>query len=1037
VTVADRGPHRGVVEPALTYHGLVATRVASPDFIGRKRELDALVEAIARGRARDAVVVLVGGDAGIGKTRLVAEAAARAREQGALVLEGGCVSLGSGEGLPFGPIVEALRRLPELIATGRVGTLRSIDELRSVETNDLGRLMPELGSATSSDAGMFERPDWVQARIFESILALLRRLGDEVPVALIVEDLHWSDSATRDLLSFLARNARDECLVIIGTYRTDDLHRRHPLRPWLAEMERLPRVIRTEVGRFERTELAAQVAAILGHQPPDDLVEAIAHRAEGNPFFVEELLASGAEGGVDRIPPTLRDVLLTRVTTLSEEGQRILGVAAVAGRTAQPGLLAAVAGAADEAEIEAPLREALAAQILIDDPSMPGDAYRFRHALMAEAVYDDLLPTERRRLHAAYAASIDALPVPSGAEGASQLAALAHHSTAAHDQVRALQAWVRSGRAAAAAHLFGEAGPAFERAIELWDAVPPDDRPTDTDVASLYFEAALSAMAGGRTERAIDLARAAIEGLDQTRQRERWAAANERLARAIWRAGRMEEGLAILQSTAAALERSGPTPVRARIMAAIASAHMLRSDHPFAIAAASEAIDVARATGARAAEAHARNTLGVSTALIGRCAEGIAMLREAVVVTHELMDVDDMGRAYANLSSVLTICGSNEESLAVALEGVAWARGVGAFGGYGRFIGGNAINAAVELGRWDQAEALAHDLFADETVGVNRIGMINTVGPFLARRGRTDEAEPMLREGRALIDPLREAQFTGPIFVGLAELALVSGRPDEAAAAVADGARRLDRTADHYYHSELLAMGARAEADRAEFARAGRDAAEASSAATTAKSYRDILSEWLAEAAEPDIFGGQLAADAAIAGAEAGRAAGTSTADAWRAAVAAADRTDSAWRKAYARYRLAEALLLGRAPRREAATALGDAWARANALSAAPLRGWIEALARRSRVEIPDAAAEEDQPPMESTDAPADDHGLTAREREVLALLVEGHTNRRIAEELFISESTAGVHVSNILGKLGVASRTEAATVAARLGLVD
>ena len=1035
MTIAEGQPRRGAGAPTLPYHEVVATRVASPDFIGRKRELESLDGAIARGRIGDAVVVLVGGDAGIGKSRLVAEAATRAREDGSLVLEGGCVSLGSGEGLPFAPFLEALRRLPDIIARGGAGTIGSVDELRTTETSELGRILPEFGSVASSDLGMFERPDWVQSRIFEGMLALLRGLGEHIPVVLVVEDLHWADSSTRDLLSFLARNARTERLIIIGTYRTDDLHRRHPLRPWLAEMERLSRVVGTEVGRFGRSDLTAQITAILGHRPPTDLVDAIAGRAEGNPFFVEELLASGVGDGVDRIPPTLRDVLMTRVTALSEQTQRILGVAAVAGRTAQPALLAEVAGA-DEADIEAPLREAIAAQILTAEQSSRGDTYRFRHALLAEAVYDDLLPSERRRLHAAYATILDTLPVPPGAEGASQLAALAHHATAAHDQVRALQAWVRAGRAAAAFHAYGEAGRAFERAIELWDAVPADDRPADADAAALHYEAALPAMVGGRTDRAVDLARAAVGNLDQARQTERWAAANERLARAVWRAGRMDEGLAILQDSDAVLEHTDPTRVRARILAAIAGAQMLRGEHPLAIKAAGTAIEVARATGSRISEAHARNTMGVSTALSGRCADGIAILREAAALTHELKDVDDVGRAYANLSSVLTICGSNEESLEVALEGVAWARAVGAFGGYGQFIAGNAVTAAVELGRWDEAEALADDLFAGDTVGVNRIGVLCVVGPFYARRGRLEEAGRLLHEGRALVDPLREAQFTGPTYVGLVEHALTAGRPEEAAAAAAEGVERIGRTADRYYLSELLAMGARAEADRAEIARAARDLAGAESAIASSASYRDTLRDWAAESAGPDAFGGQLAADAAIATAEARRAAGSADPDAWRDAVAAADRTDSAWRKAYARYRLAEALLLARAARREATAALGDAWTRADVLSAMPLRGWIESLARRSRVEIPANAEIVTEEPLEETSR-ANDHGLTAREREVLALLVEGHTNRRIAEELFISESTAGVHVSNILRKFGVASRTEAATVAARLGLVD
>ena len=287
---------------ALSYHGIVTTRVASPDLIGRERELRSLRDAVARSRAGDAVVVLVGGDAGIGKTRLVTEGVAQAHDAGSLVLEGGCVSLGSGEGLPFGPIVEALRRLPDLIDAGEVGAITDMAELRTTETSDLGRLMPELGSGPTADAGVFDRPDWVQARIFEGMLALLRALGEQTPVVLVVEDLHWSDSSTRDLLSFLARNARTERLVIIGTYRTDDLHRRHPLRPWLAEMERLPRVVRTEVGRLGQSELVDLISAILGHRPPSDLVDAIAKRAEGNPFFVEELLACGIEDAADRIP---------------------------------------------------------------------------------------------------------------------------------------------------------------------------------------------------------------------------------------------------------------------------------------------------------------------------------------------------------------------------------------------------------------------------------------------------------------------------------------------------------------------------------------------------------------------------------------------------------------------------------------------------------------------------------------------------------------------------------------------------------------
>jgi DNA-binding CsgD family transcriptional regulator/tetratricopeptide (TPR) repeat protein len=1014
--------------------GGVATRVASPEFIGRRQELSSLRAAVERGTAGDAVVVLVGGDAGIGKTRLTEEVAGDARQRGWLVLEGGCVSLGNGEGLPFAPIVEALRRLPAIIESGGAGAIRDIGELRTSETSDLGRLLPELGPTTNPEQGMYDRPGWVQARIFEGLLALLRCLGDAIPVVLIVEDLHWADDSTRDVLSFLARNARTERLAVVGTYRTDELNRRHPLRPWLSEMDRLPRVARIEVSRFERSELDAQITAILGHRPPVRLLDAIERRAEGNPFFVEELLASGADRPAVPLPPTLRDVLLTRVTALSEDAQRVLGYAAVAGRTVDADLLAEVAQV-DEPDIEGPLREALAAQILTIDPTMRPDAYRFRHALLAEAVYDDLLPSERRRIHATYGDVLDARPVPGGAAGVSHLAALAHHATAAHEPVLALRAWVRAARAASDTHAYGEAARAYMHAIELWDAAPADDRPTDADGAALYHEGALAAMISGKNEWAVDLAQAAVDRLDPDRDLERWADANERLARAMWIAGGLDEGLARLEATSERLEHDEPSPIRARIMASIAGMHMLRGDHPKAIVTANAAIEVARAAGSRLSEAHALNTLGTSTALIGQCAEGLTSLREAFDVAREFNDVDDIGRGYANLSSVLTICGLAEESYRFAMEGVTWARSVGAAGGYGRFIAGNAVEAADALGRWDDAERVVDDFLVGDPEGVNRLGMTASVGPLFARRGRTADAERLLGDGRDLISSLVEAQFTGPIYVGLVELALNAGHPDEAAATAVEGLERIGRTSDRYYQSELHSIAARAEADRAEIAQATRDSPSAMAAAKAAAVHRDVLRLWAAESPGPQTFGGLLAADLAIATGEVRRAEGEADPAAWGAAVEAADRTGSAWRKAYARYRSAESLLGARAPRPDAARALAEAMARAEALGALPLIGWIDGLARRSRVAIP--AATPSEPAAEPERPPVDDRGLTTREREVLALLVEGHTNRRIGERLFISESTAGVHVSNILGKLGVSTRTEAATVAARLGLVD
>jgi DNA-binding CsgD family transcriptional regulator/tetratricopeptide (TPR) repeat protein len=1015
----------------------VATRVSSPLFIGRQTELGVLAEALERAAGGVASTILIGGDAGIGKTRLVSEFAARAGKAGALVLEGGCVALGDGGGLPFAPIVEALRRLPAILANEPDGALGGVEDLRSPATAELGRLIPELGSTTGAEVATFDRPEWIQARIFEGLLTLLRQLGERRTVVLVLEDLHWADGSTRDVTSFLARNARVEHLLVIGTYRTDELNRRHPLRPWLSEIERLPRVSRIELPRFGRAELDAQVTAILDHAPSAGLVDNVERRTEGNPFFVEELLAAGAGQHRDSLPQTLRDVLLTRVTSLSEEAQRVLGIAAVAGRRVRTDLLAEVAGM-PETELEGALREALASQIIVTDASMGAEAYRFRHALLAEAVYDDLLPSERRRLHASYAAVLELQPVPGGAEGASLLSALAHHASAAHEPTRALRAWIGAARAAEAAFAFPVSMNAYERAIDLWDAVPPDDRPPGIDAAALHYEASLAANLTGRSDRAVEFARMAVNLIDRRRDLERWAAANERLARVSWVSGAMDAGLAILESTAAALEGSEPTPVHARVVAALAGTHMLRGDHPRAITVANAAIMLARLAGSPAAEAHALNTLGTCTVLTGRSEEGLRYLFEAYEKTKAIPDAyDDVGRAYANLSSVLLIAGRAQESFEVATEGTAWARSVGATDGYGRFISGNAIDAAYQLGRWDEAETLMDDLLASDAVGVNRIGTITIASRFYARRGRTETARRLLQEGRDLVDPLMEAQFTGPIYVGLVEQSLVDGQPETAAADAGTGVEQLRRTQDRYYVSALLAMAARAEADVAEAARARRDLARAQRAADVAASYAARIEGFARDLPGADVFGGRLGAYTAAAAAEAKRAAGSNDPDAWEAAERTARVAGDAWSIAYAQYRRGEALLATPGGRRLAEAVLQEALTTAAALSAAPLVGWIEALARRARVSLAraDAAVE----PVEPTDVAlpgSNDLGLTAREREVLALVAEGYTNRRIAETLFISENTAGVHVSNILGKLAVSSRTEAAAVATRLGLV-
>src|SRR5215218_6835394 len=383
--------------------------LTSPTFVGRTEELARLAAAADRAAAGTPTAVLVGGEAGVGKTRLVGELVASARQAGATVLVGGCVELG-GEGMPFAPLIEALRPFvrdldePELarLVPGRARA-------------ELARLLPELAAPAGAGAGAGERPafggdpgPWSdRGRLFELLLVLLERLGAERPAVLVVEDLHWADRSTRDLLAFLHRNLRHGRLLLVMTYRSDELHRRHPLRPFLAELDRGRRAERLELDRFGRDEVAAQLAGIMGAPAPAELTERIHARSGGNAFFVEELAAVAGPGAHadGELPPSLRDTLLARIELLAEPTQQVLGVASAAGARVGHDLLAEVAGLG-EAELLAGLREAVSARVLLVDAD--DGAYGFRHALVKEAVYAELLPGERTRLHARFAAALAA-----------------------------------------------------------------------------------------------------------------------------------------------------------------------------------------------------------------------------------------------------------------------------------------------------------------------------------------------------------------------------------------------------------------------------------------------------------------------------------------------------------------------------------------------------------------------------------------------------------------------------------------------------
>ena len=977
--------------------------LADTRFVGRRPELARLAESWLQTRAGRPVMYAVGGDAGVGKSRLVAEFLTRARADGATALVGGCLDLADG-GPPFWPFVDAIREYTSALdADDRAQLLGPAD-------SELTRVLPELigdVSAPGSAAGAS-----AQGRLFELVLGLLGRLARRAPLILVIEDIHWADRSTRDLLAFLAKTLRAEPIMIIATHRTDELYRGHPLRPFLAELYRSRSVQLLELHPFTREEVGEQVTAITGRRVSPKVLDAVFERSEGNAFYGEELVAVSHETEGHELPSTLRDILLARVEHRSPAAQDVLRIAAVGGRRVPVELLAEVC-ALDPAQRTEALREAVAHHLLVAEGS---DGYAFSHALLREAIYQELLPGERGELHQRYGAALSAQPHLAG-DGAVVPGELASPWSASHDLPRALAASVLAGRAAEARWGFAESQAHYERALELWDRVSDAEARAGTDYLTLSRSAAEAANLAGDHGRASALIRAAIERAGTGRAGLLW----ERLGRYLWAAGDCDSALKAYGEALRLVPADPPSAARARVLGAQGQSLMLLARFEEATACCERAIAVARAVGARAEEGHALNTLGCSLAYIGEPSGAVTHLRAALRIAEEVQDLDDLGRAYQNLSEILGgPLNRLEEALAVALEGVRAAQRVGLARDYGVSLEVNAASALLSLGRWQEAAAIVRTAEERRPVDMAAIEVHLCRARLEIGAGGFERGAQALEDARKAMGNILDPQFHATLCAREAELALWQGRFAHAARAVLDGLAHLDDSDDTWYVGPLLWLGAWAATD----------------AAIAAEPLAQRAAQIMQAAGERAAFISPVTVVyAQMCEAECRRLAEPGAGDAWATIAAAWEAVGHPYPLAYARWRQAEALLARRRTG-AATTALRCAHAIAERLGAAPLRNEIELLARRARIDLA-PAAESDNGAVAPAQARADAIGLTRRERQVLDLVAAGQTNREIAQALFVSEKTAAAHVSNILGKLGVRSRVEAATAAHRLGLLS
>ena len=892
-------------------------QVSSPDFVGRAGELAALDAAVRQSIAGEGAAVLIAGEAGVGKTRLVAELEGRARDAGALVLVGECIDLADAE-LPYAPIVGALRA----VIRERAGD----DALVGAGREELARLWPELGAASRSER-LGGTPSSGQARLFELVLGLLSRLAAEQPLVLVVEDLHWADRSTRDLLVFLVRNVRHEPLLLIATYRTEELHRGHALRPFVIELERSGRGRRLDLARFSRDELAALITDLLGAPPGRPLLDNVFARSEGNPFFAEELLVAVGNGG---LPDSLRETLLLRVERLAPLARQVLGVAAVAGRRVGHRLLAAVA-AISETELDDALREAVAWNVLVTDRD--GASYAFRHALLREAVYDDLLAGERLRLHRAMAEALTEDRDLAG-DGVGVAGELAHHWLAAGELGSALSASIRAGTDASDAHAAAEAFGHFERALGLWDRVTDAAECAPLDRAELLHLVADAALDAGRYERAVEPGRLAIAAVDAGTDPERASFLTTRLGRYLWTAGEGEAALAAYREAVSLVPSRTPSAERARALAGEGQALMVLGRYSEAREPLEEALPIARRVGDGLVEANILNSLGPATGGGETALEQLALARR---IAEELGIPEEIGRAVVNATHVLDEMGRIAEAVALGEDSRPAFRRWGMERTKGDFLVCNTADRLRRLGQWDEAQRLGREMLELPVMGVNAALLHGVLGALATEAGDVAEADEHLRLSSALGRDAMGSAWAGWTQAALASLRLWQGRCEEARQVALDGMQSVaddSYTESVFQFADIYSVGLRAEAECAERARAARDLVAADAAHRRGQeivgTLEAVLSSLRTRPAPPEAL-----AHRALCRAELTRARGRSDPPAWAEAANGFRVLGQPYPAAYADFRQAEALALGGARAAEVArrcaphTRRRSGWARA------------------------------------------------------------------------------------------------------------
>jgi DNA-binding CsgD family transcriptional regulator len=976
-------------------------------MVGRQaelRDLDIHLTAVLdEGRGR---VVLLAGEAGVGKTRLTRAFVERSRARtGIEVFQGHCHD--EDPAVPYGPFVDALR------AVLRVHGAEAVLQAAGPWGSDLVIVLPELAPAPAASD-----PQGLKRRLFEAIRRVLLPWGAGHCRLLLLEDLHWADQTSQELLNHLARSILDHRILILGTYRGEELHRRHPFARLLAELtrERLSHELR--LSPLSRDELARMLETTLERPLPLPLVDILYDRSGGNPFFLEELLKalleqyplealiqSAQEGrGIAHlaIPLSLKEGILRRASDLDQATSSVLTYAAVIGRRFDFELLLRLTGMEEAALLRAV--EALVERQLVEEEAGGlEDRYSFRHALTREAIYDDLLGRERRLKHRAV---LQALEETYGATAEGVIDQLAYHSLQARDPAKAARYARLAGERAARMSAYREAVAHYEVALNLLDAADLLGR------AELYEKLAEAAYPLGDTNQYQRYWQEARQLYDQLGDRRKVAGIYRRLGRVSWERGETKAAFELTKAAVAVLETEPPGHELAMAYSEISRLHMLSTRSRESVEWGERALRLADELGDEAVTAHTLNHVGGSLIELGQRERGLAYMERSLEMANRLDLQFEALRAYNNLGDMLACLGEYQRAAGVLREGIALADRLG-FGLFKGFLRHNLGETEMRMGHWEQAwELLDQAILAGEMgYPVARLSALPNKGELLLRQGRLEEAQRTLEEELPLAEWGGEFQKLHGWLSTLARVHLARGNLDQAVA-IMDRCVALWRPVGPQIRAtRMLGYGVEV------YLAAGRGDRIQELLSALATLSRDAVMP-LAPASFEDVQGLVAAQEARHdeAAAHYQRAA-----ERWQAMACP-------FEEARARRRRAESLLPADDPsaRAEAARELAAA------------REIFARLGAALELEIVDLALKQHGlAPRSASAAAGRGNPLTPREREVLSLIARGCSNREIAQELFISAKTAEIHVGNILGKLGCGSRAQAAVHAVAHGLVE